>query len=127
MFYDIFEDLCKKNGTSPFACCKEIGLSGGTAAYWKKAGKPPKLETLEKIAAKFGVSVDYLLGRNKNATDNNVDRKSTVFISYYHTDADIAQEVAKCLSELSDDKLKQVYNFAKFLSEQQDQGPDKGE
>ena len=127
MFYDIFEGLCKKNGTSPFACCKEIGLSGGTAAYWKKAGKPPNRETLEKLAAKFGVSVDYLLGRNENATDNDVDRKKTVFISYYHTDADIAQDVAKALSELSDDKLKQVYNFAKFLSEQSNQDPDKDE
>ena len=63
MFYDIFEELCKKHGTSPFALCKKIGLSGGSAAYWKKCGKPPKRETLEMIAQEFGVSVDYLLGR----------------------------------------------------------------
>lgn len=66
MFYDIFERLCKENGTSPFALCKDIGLSGGTAAYWKKSGRPPKRETLEKIAARFGVSVDYLLGRESS-------------------------------------------------------------
>lgn len=63
MFYDIFESLCKQHGTSPFAVCKEIGLAGGTAAYWKKSGRPPKRETLEAIAEHFGVSVDYLLGR----------------------------------------------------------------
>lgn len=65
MFYEIFEKLCHDNLTSPFAFCKEIGLSGGTAAYWKKSGRPPKRETLEKIAQKFGVSVDYLLGREE--------------------------------------------------------------
>lgn len=65
MFYEIFEKLCHDNLTSPFAFCKEIGLSGGTAAYWKKSGRPPKRETLEKIAQKFDVSVDYLLGREE--------------------------------------------------------------
>lgn len=66
MFYERFESLCKQNGTSPFACCKEIGLNGSTAAYWKKSGRPPKRETLEKIAERFNVSVDYLLDRESS-------------------------------------------------------------
>ena len=63
MFYERFERLCKQHGTSPFGFCKQIGLSGGVAAYWKESGKPPKRETLERIAQEFDVSVDYLLGR----------------------------------------------------------------
>lgn len=66
MFYEIFEKLCKEKNTSPFACCKAVGLAGGTAAYWKKSGKIPKRESLEKIAEYLGCSVDYLLGREES-------------------------------------------------------------
>lgn len=63
MFYDIFESLCKERDTSPSAVCMEIGLSKTTSAYWKKSGKTPKRETLEALAAYFGVTIEYLLGR----------------------------------------------------------------
>lgn len=115
MFYEIFEALCKQNGISPFACCKEIGLSGGSAAYWKKSGKTPKRETLEKLAERFGVTVDYLIGREK-ATDTNVDRKPTVFISY--NSKDDAALIAEILSQLSESQLKQVHDYALFLANQ---------
>ena len=68
MFYDIFAQLCYDNMTTPNAVCLDLGLSNSTATYWKKSGKNPKRETLEKIAERFGVSVDYLIGREtKNA------------------------------------------------------------
>lgn len=114
MFYETFEALCKQNGISPFACCKEIGLSGGSAAYWKKSGRTPKRETLEKLAERFGVTVDYLIGREK-ATGTNADRKHTLFISYKQDDTAFIQEV---LSQLSESQLKQVRDYALFLVDQ---------
>lgn len=65
MFYDIFKELCAKKRTSPNAVCKELGFSNSTASFWKKANNPPKREALEKIAAYFGVSVYYLLGKEE--------------------------------------------------------------
>ena len=110
MFYKIFEDLCYKNKTSPFAICKEIGLSGGTAAYWKKSGKAPKRETLEKISERFNVSVDYLLGREKTATDISVDRSG---IS--------ESEWTKLFDELSDESLLMLRDYTRYLRWKQDQ------
>lgn len=72
MFYDIFESQCRKEGTSPFACCKAIGLNGGTAAYWKKSGGIPKRETLEKIAEHLNCTVDHLLGKQEQSEQSNV-------------------------------------------------------
>ena len=68
MFYDTFAQLCYENRTTPNAVCAELGLSNSTATYWKKSGKAPKRETLEKLSARFGVPIDYLIGREtKNA------------------------------------------------------------
>ena len=60
MFYDIFLQLCKKNGTKPTPVAEAIGVNRSTATKWKK-GAIPSGDTLQKLADYFGVSVDYLL------------------------------------------------------------------
>ncbi len=64
MFWDIFTELCKNNGTTPNGVCKKLGLSSATATHWKN-GKVPHHDTLLKIADFFNVSVDYLLGKTE--------------------------------------------------------------
>jgi len=109
MFYDIFEKLCKENNTSPFACCKEIGLSGGTAAYWKRSGKSPKLETLEKIAEHFNVSVDYLRGIKENAPVLHEDVPEPLIIKA------TAVEWGIILERMSDESLDMLQDYAEYL------------
>lgn len=64
MFYDIFDKLCKDNGTSPYSVAIKLGFSRSTPSAWKRHKNPPKLDALEKIASYFGVSVNYLLGKD---------------------------------------------------------------
>ena len=64
MFYDRFIGLCKARGVSPSAVMVSIGLNKSNATFWKK-GSIPKGDTLQKLADYFGVSVDYLLGTEK--------------------------------------------------------------
>ena len=66
MFFDIFYDLCKRKGVSCKKAAEEIGLSNSITTKWKKTGATPGGETLDKVAAYFGVSTDYLLGINEN-------------------------------------------------------------
>lgn len=40
-------------------------MSNATPTKWKKTGATPVGDTLDKIAVYFGVSVDYLLGKEK--------------------------------------------------------------
>lgn len=62
MFYDIVNRLCKERKTTITKMSEDIGLSNAAATSWKK-GAVPKASTLEKISAYFGVSTDYLLGK----------------------------------------------------------------
>ena len=64
MFYDIVNNLCKARKTTITKMSEDIGLSNPAATSWKK-GAGPKASTLEKISAYFGVSTDYLLGKEE--------------------------------------------------------------
>ena len=62
MFYDRFIQLCKEKGVSPSKAAAEMGMNRSIVTFWKK-GTIPKMDTLNRIATYFDVSVDYLLGR----------------------------------------------------------------
>lgn len=62
MFYDVFSEMCLKNGVSKNKAAQEIGLSNSIVTRWKKTGSTPNGVTMAKIANYFGVSVDSLLG-----------------------------------------------------------------
>lgn len=62
MFYDRFANLCAQKGVSASFVVQQIGLNKSSATYWKN-GAIPKGDTLQKLADYFGVSVDYLLGK----------------------------------------------------------------
>jgi len=57
MFYENFEQICKRQGTSPSACTFEIGMSRSAAAGWKRNKTIPKEEELEALADHLGCSV----------------------------------------------------------------------
>ena len=61
-FFDIYSMLCNQNGKSPNSVAKELGISSGSVTWWKQ-GKIPHAPTLKKIADYFGVTVEYLLGK----------------------------------------------------------------
>ena len=67
MFYDIFKQLCDQKGISCNKAALQIGLSNATPTKWKKTGATPVGETLDKIAVYFGVSTDYLLGKEDDS------------------------------------------------------------
>ena len=64
-FYERFETLCKSRGLYPQS--KEImamaKVSSPAISGWKNEGAIPKVEVLVRIADYFGVTIDYLLGR----------------------------------------------------------------
>lgn len=62
MFWDNFYLLCTKNGISPNALAKQLGIPSGSITAWSK-GSVPRNNTLKKIAEHFDVSVDWLLGK----------------------------------------------------------------
>lgn len=61
MFFDNFSKLCEERNISCKKAAQEIGLSNSITTKWKKTGAIPNGETLNKIAAYFGVTVNDLL------------------------------------------------------------------
>ena len=80
---DLIKQLCKSKGVSMNTAESEMGLAKGYISKLDKSN--PNAKTLQKIAAYFGVSVEYLMSNGK---DENGEK-------YYLNDetAAIAQDI----------------------------------
>ena len=69
VFYDNYLRLCNSVGKTPSAVALEIGLTKPSVSRWK-SGSTPTDATLKRIADYFGITVDELLGKEKQPTKN---------------------------------------------------------
>lgn len=76
MIKDRLKELRKKNGITQVEFAKTFNISNGTVGNWESGTRQPDNEMLTKIADYYGVSVDFILDREKDpskeepATDN---------------------------------------------------------
>ncbi|WP_270790222.1 helix-turn-helix domain-containing protein [Enterococcus diestrammenae] len=61
--FDRIKELSERRGISIQKAAIDMGFSENLFYQWKNA--QPKADRLEKVADYFGVSVDYLLGREE--------------------------------------------------------------
>ena len=89
MFWKIFLRLCNERGLKPNNVAKQLGIASGTVSGWKNKGQTPQDGNLIKIADYFGVSVDYLLGKEDaiptDTTGFTVDQSNVKMIPVYET------------------------------------------
>ena len=108
--YEIFEELLVKNRVTAYKVAKETGIATATLTQWKNGTSVPKQDKLQKIADFFGVTVDYLMGIERDET-----------IQYYLNDEtrEIAQEIFdnKDLKILFDASRKAKPEDLKFIIE----------
>ncbi len=67
-FYERFEWLCGEKGVTPTQAARDVGIRQSVVSMWKKRGSTPKGSTLNKLAAYFEISTDYLLGNVVDAS-----------------------------------------------------------
>ena len=67
MAYQIFEELLKQSGATVYRVAKSTGIPASTFTDWKNGRSVPKTEKLKKIAAFFGVSLEYLTDGEERA------------------------------------------------------------
>lgn len=106
MFYDIYKTLCQQRGVSLSRAAAEIGLSNATVTKWKKTGAAPGGETLTKVAAYFGVSVDRLLGVEPPAAELGMDD----FTYALHSET----------QALTEENKQKLLEMARFFRQQQE-------
>lgn len=91
--YSIFVELLQRNGVSTYQVSKATGIAQSVFLSWKNGISKPKADKLKKIADYFGVSTDYLLGRDEKAPDpEEPDQEQD----------DVTMEFADRVSRLSD-------------------------
>lgn len=110
MFYDRFKQLCDQRNVSCNKAALDIGLSNATPTKWKKTGATPSGDTLDRIAAYFGVSADYLLGKETKKAPAETGKRSV-------SDDELKFALWGDCADISDDDLADVRRYAEFVRE----------
>ena len=110
MFYDRFKQLCERKGVSCNKAALEIGLSNATPTKWRKTGATPTGETLDKIAMYFGVTTDFLLGKETEKAPTKTGERSV-------SDDELKFALWGDCKDISDDDLADVLRYAAFVRE----------
>ena len=105
-FTETVRKLLSENKMSINRMLTDLKLGSGTFATWEKRGTIPSGETLEMIADYFNVSVDYLLGKAPEQSND---------LSEYE------RELLGLLRQLSDDDLTTALKLVKLMAEKHKQ------
>lgn len=62
------KELRKQLGLSQQGLADELGIAAGTISVWERGARKPELSTMETLAAKFDVTLAYLLGDSDDSS-----------------------------------------------------------
>lgn len=105
--YEIFEQLLHSRNVTAYQVSKATGISQSTLSDWKKGRSVPKMDKMQKIADFFGVTVDYLLGTEKERDPVPAGKVSDEDIKFALFDG----------TPVTDAQYEEVKRFAKFIAE----------
>ena len=107
MFKKIFTQLCNKAGESPTAVCLKVGLSNAAYSNWTDSSVPRRA-TLEAIAEHFGVTIDFLLGKETLESDSVLSDEEKAIINRYRA---VNEETRTAIKKI----LENTHNGAVIL------------
>lgn len=115
MFWDNLYELCQKNGTSPSKLVKELGISAGSVTKWKNGSMPSK-NTVQKLAAYFGVTVGYFYVEHTEAfnTVAELTAHDRALLASYHAHPELQVAVDRLLGI---EKTDRVYLYTAAYSD----------
>lgn len=107
--YKRIEDLCIQKSTNITLMCREAAISRAALSDLKM-GRTKELSssTLNKIADYFDVTVDYLLGKEKSPSSDELDKQLDGVDFALYGEA----------HDLTDAEKRDVLKFIKFIKEQ---------
>ena len=69
MFTERFNELLKSRSINAVTLAKELGVPKSIVYEWRSGARDPSLENMLRVADYFGVSLEYLTGREDQETD----------------------------------------------------------
>ena len=115
MIIEAIQNLCKSNGTTLTALCKEITGSSGNLPTWKK--DKIRLDYLIQIADYFGVTPDYLLGYTNNVKVKHLSVSNFDDISFNSEEISKTTEILSLCEDLSNKDIEFVIKLIKLVRE----------
>lgn len=94
--YSVFEQLLQKYNLTAYKVSKATGVTQTSLSNWKSGRNTPSAKTLQKIADYFGVTVDYLMTGEEDATPKE---KSSELTS--RDKRDIAKDLETIMEKLN--------------------------
>ena len=104
MFYDRFKALCENKKTSPTRAAIDMGFSNSITTKWKKTGATPDGVTLAKIAEYFGITVDELLGKEKQPADGELSDDEKAMLDLFRRASEDSRRLALLALEHGEQK-----------------------
>ena len=104
MFPDRLKEQRKKRRITQKELSIKLNVAQGTVAMWETGKREPDFATTQKLADFFGVSTDYLIGKENEETPQ--------------LDAE-ALEIYNTISQLSQENQKRIFDLAKALQSSQ--------
>lgn len=114
MYYENFEELCKKNNVKPSKVSRATGISTATLTSWKQGKYTPKQDKLQLVADFFHVSVDYLM-TGKEPTDSKYTADTAHLVAQIRKDAELTEALKKYFS-MSEEQKKHVIATINMIS-----------
>lgn len=102
MFRIVLKQLREEKQLSQAALAKILGVRQSTVGMWESGKNYPEFKTLEKLAAYFNVSTDYLIGRDEiikkepatNSGDGLDDEKLKLLVDLFQSAPEYLQDAA---------------------------------
>lgn len=104
-WYDILKALRERSGESMSKTAESIGIPKGTYASYEYGKREPNIDMISKISEHFGVTTDYLLGR-ESASDGDL----TTVIKNSNVQ-DLEEILIRQYLKLSNDQRESVLEF----------------
>ena len=104
MFYDSYIIWCEKKGVSPTKAALDVGLSCAAPTKCKKSGSTPSGDTMNRLASYFGITVDELLGKEKQPTDGELSDEEKAMLDLFRQAGDDARRLALLALEHGEQK-----------------------
>ena len=102
MFYDNFINLCKRKKVAPSKAAIDAGFSKSLVSKWKaNPNTVPTVDVLKKMSDYFGITVDELLGKEKQPTEGELHPANKKLMELSRTlSPEEAEKVYKAISLL---------------------------
>ncbi|MCB5853734.1 helix-turn-helix transcriptional regulator [Flavonifractor plautii] len=112
--YNRLQELCEEKGVSGYRMCKDVGIQPSIMTDLKMGRRASmKVETAQKVADYFGVTVGYLLGEGKEKAPTQEGEREITFDDFTYAMQNESKELTEMDKQILLSMAKQLNDARK--------------